>query len=278
VDSILKIAIIASVEFEIVELLRHFGINSIKKLEPVFLNNIIFCLSGAGITNAAIATTIVLERFSPDLVISTGIGGAYPWSGLKVGDIAIAEKEIYGDMGIRFSNGFYDMGYLGLPLLEKKGSTNDTFATSSHPALLLHNQRPLEIFNELPVSKKYIDRAISLSRTVTSPLGTVTSPLETVTSPTKISSGSFVTVCQVSGDPSIAEYTARRFNAICENMEGAAVAHVSAFYGADFFEIRGISNITGERDKDKWNIPVATKNCQFFLMNFLKDLGYAIIN
>jgi len=271
VDSILKIAIIASVEFEIVELLRQFGINSIKKLEPVFLNNIIFCLSGAGITNAAIATTIVLERFSPDLVISTGIGGAYPWAGLKVGDIAIAEKEIYGDMGIRFSNGFYDMGYLGLPLLEKKGSTNDTFATSSYPALLLRNQRPLEIFNELPVSKKYIDRAISLSRTVTS-------PLETVTSPPKISSGSFVTVCQVSGDPFIAEYTARRFNAICENMEGAAVAHVSAFYGADFFEIRGISNITGERDKDKWNIPVATKNCQFFLMNFLKDLGYAIIN
>jgi nucleoside phosphorylase len=35
------------------------------------------------------------RKFSPSAVINFGIGGAYP-SGAEIGDIAIADKEIYG--------------------------------------------------------------------------------------------------------------------------------------------------------------------------------------
>ena len=42
-----------------------------------------------------------------------GIGGAYPSSGLNVGDVASAEIEIYGDLGAQSPSGFLDMQALG---------------------------------------------------------------------------------------------------------------------------------------------------------------------
>jgi futalosine hydrolase len=45
-------------------------------------------------------------------------------------------------------------------------------------------------------------------------------------------------------------------------MEGAAIAQVCAIYKIPMLEIRGISNIAGERDKRKWNLDLASENCQ----------------
>ncbi|MQA92922.1 MAG: hypothetical protein GEU90_22310, partial [Gemmatimonas sp.] len=42
--------------------------------------------------------------------------------------------------------------------------------------------------------------------------------------------------------------------ALCETMEGAAYAHVAAFYGVPFAEIRGISNLVEDRDTSRWRI------------------------
>ncbi len=230
-----KIAIIAAVDFELIGIAGKFGINTLKYLEPVSRGNIILCISGVGITNAATATTIVAERFSPGLIISTGIGGSYAWSGLKLGDVAIAEQEIYADTGLSLSEGLHDMRYIGFHLFKK----ND-----------------IEFFNEIPVTKKYLDNIIEVSRG----------------SQINIKSGNFVTVCQVSGDFKVAEDRSKRYNAICENMEGAAVGHVATVYGIDFIEIRGISNFAGERDKERWNIKLAAENCQKVLIKFILTL------
>jgi len=53
-----------------------------------------------------------------------------------------------------------------------------------------------------------------------------------------------------------------RFGAICENMEGAAIAHICTLYGVPVIEMRGISNIVEDRDRSKWNITLAAENCQ----------------
>ena len=45
-------------------------------------------------------------------------------------------------------------------------------------------------------------------------------------------------------------------------MEGAAIAQVCAIYNIPVFEIRGISNIAGIRDKRRWNLSLASENCQ----------------
>ncbi|MDP2276854.1 MAG: futalosine hydrolase, partial [Nitrospirota bacterium] len=81
--------------------------------------NIIHVISGIGKTNAAHAATLLIEKFSPSAVINFGIGGAYPSSGLRAGDIAIADKEIYGDEGIWLKDGFHKADEIGLPLLKK---------------------------------------------------------------------------------------------------------------------------------------------------------------
>ena len=78
----------------------------------------------------------------------------------------------------------------------------------------------------------------------------------------KIKSGAFVTVSAASGSAQRAKELERRFSAVCENMEGAAIAQVCAIYKLPMFEIRGISNTAGVRDKRRWDIQLASLNCQ----------------
>ena len=67
---------------------------------------IIYIISGIGKANAAHAATLLLERFSPALVILFGIGGAYPAAGLAVGDIAVAKKVFTFQKGKFTESGF----------------------------------------------------------------------------------------------------------------------------------------------------------------------------
>jgi len=75
-------------------------------------------------------------------------------------------------------------------------------------------------------------------------------------------SGIFVTVSAASGSTRRAKELERRFSAICENMEGAAIAQTCMIYSMPMFEIRGISNTAGVRDKRRWDMELASLNCQ----------------
>ncbi len=50
-------------------------------------------------------------------MVSCGVGGAYPGSGLEPGDVVSAESETYGDLGADSPNGFLDMQALGFPVI-----------------------------------------------------------------------------------------------------------------------------------------------------------------
>ena len=88
--------------------------------------------TGVGVVNAAFALTRFLSRHEVRAVISCGVGGAYPGSGLEPGDVASAESETYGDLGADSPNGFLDMQALGFPVI------------ASDPPLF--NRLPLELF------------------------------------------------------------------------------------------------------------------------------------
>ena len=66
--------------------------------------------------------------------------------------------------------------------------------------------------------------------------------------------GDIATVSICSGTDEIASEIARRSSAIAETMEGAAVALVCKRLGIPFCEVRAISNYTGERSKQQWDI------------------------
>lgn len=198
---------------------------------------VICAVSGIGKTNASHAATLLIERFSPDIIINFGIGGAFPSSGLNIGNIAIASREIYGDEGVLLKTGFKTADSIEIPFVKKNRKT---------------------FYNEFPLDKSLIKNALRFIKKI---------PLFE-----KIKTGAFITVSTITGTDERARELENRFHAICENMEGAAVAHVCALYKIPMLEIRGISNIVEKRNKRSWQVKKASDMCQNavreFLLNF----------
>lgn len=108
-----------------------------------------FVVTGVGPVNAAHAVTMAICRERPDGIVVCGVGGAYPGSGLAVGDVASAEIECYGDLGAASPAGFLDMKALGFPLVAE----------------------PAPIYNDMPLHLFPADRRVRFV-TVTTCTGT----------------------------------------------------------------------------------------------------------
>ena len=75
--------------------------------------------------------------------------------------------------------------------------------------------------------------------------------------------GPFVTVSCCSGTAALGEAMAARFpGALCEGMEGAALAHVAAIYQVPLLELRAVSNLVEDRDMSRWRIREAAETAQ----------------
>jgi len=81
-----------------------------------------------------------------------------------------------------------------------------------------------------------------------------------------------ITVNSTSGSKATIEQRLLNFNADIESMEGAAVAYVCSEFNLPFIEIRSISNYIEERNKDKWNVPLAITNLNHFINLLLNHL------
>lgn len=102
----MKIAVIGAMEEE-VELLRSAitspqttVIANIEYIEGSIENHeVILVKSGIGKVNAAMATTILLEKFSPDVVLNTGSAGGFEET-LEVGTIVISSEVRHHDVDL----------------------------------------------------------------------------------------------------------------------------------------------------------------------------------
>jgi futalosine hydrolase len=74
-------------------------------------------VTGVGPVNAAFALTRFLSQHTARGVVVCGVGGAYPGSGLDVGDVVCADSETYGDLGADSPDGFLDMQALRFPVI-----------------------------------------------------------------------------------------------------------------------------------------------------------------
>ena len=198
---------------------------------------VILSVSGMGKVNAAHAGTRLILEFSPAVIMNIGIGGAYPSSGLNIGDVAIAEKEIYGDEGVLLKDGFHGIDLIGIPFLKK-------------------NRK--KYFNEFSLDTGFVRKVVKALALSPKPLA--------------LKAGDFLTVSTCTGTKKRAFELEQRFGAICENMEGAAIAHVCTFYGIPMIEMRGISNIVGDRDRSAWNIKLAAENCQMAALEYIRAI------
>ncbi len=198
-------------------------------------------ISGVGQANTAQSITVLLGHGPVGLVMLCGCGGAYAGSGLSVGDVAVATEEVYADMGVLTSEGWLGLEDIGLPLIEKRGC---------------------QYYSRFPVRAEYVEAAVSVPNVPEMPV---------------VRPGVFLTVCSVTGTSARGEELHRRFGAVCENMEGAAAAQTALVYDVPFVELRGISNMAGDRDRAGWDIALACSNCakvaSAFIGHYAKALG-----
>jgi futalosine hydrolase len=180
---------------------------------------------GMGKTNAAQGATALLETRPVRGVVGFGIAGAYPASGLRVGDTALASEAVYGDEGVEAPDGWMSTEGIGIPLLERDG---------------------VRRFNRFPLDPERVERARAA--------------LEAAGIPARV--GPALTVSACSGTVARGDVLARRFGALTEGMEGAALAHVCALYGVPFLELRAVSNAVEDRDLSAWRIRDAAEAAQ----------------
>ena len=181
---------------------------------------------GMGKTNAAHALTALLETMPVRGVVGFGIGGAYPGSGLDVGGIALATEAVYGDEGVQAPGGWMSTEGIGIPLWQSGNARS---------------------FNAFPLDPARVERA----RIALAAAGY------------DVRTGPFVTVSCCSGTAALGAAMAERVpGALCEGMEGAALAHVADIYGVPFLELRAVSNLVEDRDLSRWRIRAAAVAAQ----------------
>ncbi len=179
-------------------------------------------VTGVGKASAAARTALELASFRPELAIYLGCAGAYPHSSLEIGDLVVATHETLADEGVQTSSEFLDLETLGLP--------------------------------SASVGRKKYFGEIPLARPGRLALGLLGARRVGVCA---VRTGRLATVSTCSGAAELARRISRRTGAIAENMEGAGAAIAALFTGCRLFEVRGISNFAGRRDRRAWDIPTA---------------------
>jgi len=140
----------------------------------------------------------------------------------RVGDIVVATQEIYSDTGSSSPQGWLSAAELGLPVARVDG---------------------LELGGCFLLDAGLVQGAIAAIEREAWP-----EPRP------RVVSGPCVTSSRVTGLLAEGEEMVRRWGAVAESMEGAAAAHVCALYEVPFLEVRGISNMVVDRDRDSWQV------------------------
>lgn len=85
--------------------------------------------------------------------------------------------------------------------------------------------------------------------------------------------GTFVTVNTATATTARGAALRERFGALCENMEGAAVARVCQEYGVPCLEVRAVSNLVEDRDPSRWRLVEACQKLADALASLVPALA-----
>lgn len=175
-------------------------------------DRILSCVTGVGPVASGIRAGEALARY-PRVrgMINAGICGSFDLERFPLGEICVAQKEIWPEYGVRMETDTTPLEYR------------------------MFSDMKLPVANEIDLDPSSGAAAMNLRL------------------PEDWRRGVSLTVAGVSGDPGRAESLRRRYDAATENMEGFALALAALRRGIPFLEIRTVSNLAGERDKEKWN-------------------------
>ncbi len=189
-------------------------------------------VTGCDKANVAHTLTCLLGVMAPAprLVVQTGIAGAFPRLATRrpagIGDIVLATRETYSDTGSSSPGGWLSAADLNLPI----ACIDDR-----------------ETGGDFALDENLVSAAFAVLEGVEWGAGAAAAR-------PAILRGPCLTSSRVTGLDCEAEAAAVRWGALAESMEGAAAAHICALFGVPFLEIRGISNLVGDRDRECWQV------------------------
>jgi futalosine hydrolase len=176
-------------------------------------------VTGVGKANAAGAVARALDAGRHAGVVSVGIAGSLPASGLGIGDVVVADRCAYADEGMRGPDGFKSIAAMGFgPLVGICGSGSGLDAMS---------------------------------------IGCIAPPWDAGALPWPVRVGGVASVSTCSGTGELAREVEAITGAIVEDMESAAVGFTVARIasGLPFAAVKVVSNTTGDRAHQSWDIP-----------------------
>ena len=196
------------------------------------------CLAHSGLGKAAAAASAMalISKFQPSALWLFGCGGAYPERELDIGDLVLADSEVFGDEGVQTAFGFQDLEEMALPM------RNDVRGI---------------VYNRWPVDPDLLN----WSRPLLSSFAESTNR--------GFASGPFVTVSSCTGTTARGLELTGRTGGICENMEGAGAALACRQTGVPFMELRGISNLVEDRETASWDLPCSMRTAQEAILELL---------
>jgi futalosine hydrolase len=216
-----------------------------KIIEGILGNhNIRLLESGPGMVNTIQAITAAVENSKPSMIIQTGCAGAFPESGLSLGDIGVAGEEVDIHLGIEPASPYDAVVELPFPVAIQDG---------------------IELKNRYQCDQLLTDCAVqSLVRKFKD-------------QETRVKKGPFVTVSTITSTDQKAASLFHHYSAIMENMEGSGAAHLCIHYDIPFLEIRAASNMVGKRDRSGWDLPLACRRSNEAVMAFLDSWDLSVI-
>ena len=200
-------------------------------------------ITGPGIANTVQALTAVIEDLRPSFIIQTGCAGAFKESGIHIGDIGIATREIDAYVGIETETG-------GFPL-------------QALPFWVI-SQKRRKIKNSYPVNSALVDLTFNTLKATCADKHV------------GLKKGPFVTVPTITATYKTAGSLFSQYKAVMENMEGAGSAHVSMLYHIPFLEIRSASNMVGKRDMSLWDLPLSFERASEAVFELVQKLPHHI--
>ncbi|PHR30464.1 MAG: futalosine hydrolase [Desulfotalea sp.] len=85
--------------------------------------------------------------------------------------------------------------------------------------------------------------------------------------------GTFISVNSVTGLRARGDMLQRKWNGLCENMEGAAVAQVCSMFSLNFFELRCISNMVEDRNPVAWRLQEACEKVAITIKKIVEEIS-----
>lgn len=198
-------------------------------------------ITGPGLVNVVQALSAAIENSRPSLIIQTGCAGAFKEAGLRVGDIGIATEEIDVHLGIEPENSNRPLNELPFSLTRRCG---------------------LDIKNRYPLNPELVDSAFKIIKRAFE--------AEDI----RLKKGQFITVSTITATDRRAKELYRQFKPCMESMEGSGAAHLAIHYDIPFLEIRSASNLTGKRDLNLWNLPVAFERGALAVLAFIRGFDH----